>query len=62
MLDKAKKATFWLAILGAGKLVAEGFGVHFDDALINGLADGLAALVTLVGIVKDHGANNNITS
>jgi uncharacterized membrane protein len=62
MLTKMQKVAFWVAILGAGKLVAQIAGYEIPDQVINDVANGLAAIASVVGIVLDHGADNNTTS
>lgn len=55
MMEKLKKPTLWLAVLGVVKLLAQAFGVEIEDELINTTANGLAGLFTLIGIFADHG-------
>lgn len=55
MLVKMKKVAFWAGILGAAKLVAQIAGYEIPDQMINDVANGLASLASLVGIVMDHG-------
>jgi uncharacterized membrane protein len=52
---KMQKVAFWVAILGACKLVAQIAGYEIPDQMINDVANGLAAVFTVIGIVKDHG-------
>jgi uncharacterized membrane protein len=46
--------SFWISILGAAKLIAQGFGFDIPDALTNDIANGVAALLTVYGIIKNH--------
>jgi len=42
---------FYLAILGAAKLVTDAFGLQIiSDEQINSIANGLAAIVTVIGV------------
>lgn len=58
MTEQKKKAlykrmmnpAFWLAMLGAVKLVTDAFGYGFTDEQINALANGLATLAAMIGI------------
>ena len=57
MLEKLRKPTLVVAILGAVKLVTDAFGVTvLDDAQINAIANGVAALATVVGILINRDA------
>ena len=52
MIEKLRKPTLVVAILGAVKLVTDAFGVTvLDDAQINAIANGVAALATVIGIL-----------
>ena len=59
MTEEKKKAlfkrlmspAFWLAMLGAAKLVTDAFGVKFDDAQINSASNGLATICAMIGIM-----------
>lgn len=47
--------TMTVAILGAGKMILESFGVDLiDDNQINEIANGVAAVVTIVGVIISH--------
>lgn len=51
-LEKLRKPTLVVAILGAVKLVTDAFGLTvLDDTQINAIANGVAALATVVGIL-----------
>ena len=59
MTEEKKKAlwkrisspAFWLAMLGAGKLVMDAFGVTpITDEQMNNAANGLATIFAMVGI------------
>lgn len=42
------------ALLGAVKLVLQPFGVEISDQNINEIANGAAALATVIGVVMSH--------
>ncbi|WP_276662319.1 hypothetical protein [Syntrophomonas wolfei] len=45
------KPAFYVALLGAAKLVTDAFGLQLvSDDQVNSIANGLAALVTVVGV------------
>jgi uncharacterized membrane protein len=62
MTEEKKKAlwkrisspAFWLAMLGAAKLVTDAFGIKFDDAQINSASNGLATICAMVGITLGY--------
>lgn len=57
MFEKMKKPAFWLAIVGAVKLTTDAFGFRvIEDAQVNAIADGLATLATIAGVVISHDA------
>lgn len=57
MLEKLRKPTLAIAILGAIKLVTDAFGVTvLDDKSINDIANGIAAVATAVGILINRDA------
>lgn len=57
MLEKLRKPTLVVAILGAVKLVTDAFGlVVLDDAQINAIANGVAAVATVLGILINREA------
>lgn len=52
MLEKLRKPFLVVSILGAVKLVTDAFGISFlDDNSINSIANGVAALATVIGIL-----------
>jgi uncharacterized membrane protein len=52
MLEKLRKPTLVIAILGAVKLVTDAFGlVILNDEQINAIANGVSAVATVVGIL-----------
>jgi uncharacterized membrane protein len=42
------------ALLGTIKLILEPFGVHISNDDINAIANGVAAIVTITGVVVSH--------
>ena len=46
--------TLIVAILGALKLIGEPFGITIEDEQINAISNGLAALITIIGVVLSH--------
>lgn len=45
------KPAFYVAILGAAKLITDAFGLQIiNDDQVNSIANGLAALATVVGV------------
>lgn len=48
------------ALLGALKLILEPFGIHLSDENVNEIANGAAALATLIGVVMSHQRNNTV--
>lgn len=56
MLDKFNKPALWVALLGALKLILDSFGISLiSDTQVNDIANGIAALVTVAGVIIDHG-------
>lgn len=52
MLDKLRKPTLVIAVLGAVKLVTDAFGiVILTNESINAIANGISAIATVVGIL-----------
>lgn len=41
---------FWIALLGAAKLVTDAFGIKFDDSQINAVSNGFATIFAMIGI------------
>ena len=57
MFAKMKKPAFWLAIIGAVKLTTDAFGYTIiQDAQVNAIADGVATLFTVAGVIISHDA------
>jgi uncharacterized membrane protein len=57
MLEKMKTSTFWLGIIGAIKLGTDAFGFKvIDDTQLNAIADGVAAIFTVLGVIISHDA------
>ena len=55
MFDKMKKPLFWAAIVGAVKLMTDAFGLTLiSNEQVNVIADGLAALATVAGVIVSH--------
>ena len=42
------------ALLGSIKLILEPFGVHISNDDINAITNGIAAIVTIVGVILSH--------
>ncbi|XOK64280.1 hypothetical protein ACJ7K1_14570 [Paenibacillus elgii] len=61
MRNKWKKPAFILGILGGAKLALGSFGYDIPDNLINDIANGVGAVLVLVGIIVDHGKPKNGT-
>jgi phi LC3 family holin len=53
-VKKLNLVTLVPALLGAIKLILEPFGVHISNEDINAIANGVAAIVTIVGVVVSH--------
>jgi uncharacterized membrane protein len=43
-----------VALLGALKLILEPYGITIEDEQINAISNGLAAIVTIIGVVLSH--------
>jgi uncharacterized membrane protein len=57
VLEKLRKPTLVVAVLGAIKLVTDAFGlVILDNNAINDIANGVAAIATSVGILINRDA------
>ena len=57
MLEKLRKPTLAVAVLGAIKLVTDAFGlVILTDENINAITNGVAAIATVVGILINRDA------
>lgn len=57
MIDKLRKPTLAIAILGAIKLVTDAFGMPIlDGNAINDIANGIAAVATAIGILINRDA------
>jgi uncharacterized membrane protein YdcZ (DUF606 family) len=55
MLQNRNIATLTVGLLGAAKLVLDSFGWNvITDDQINSIANGVAALVTIAGVVMSH--------
>lgn len=55
-LKKLKSGNFWVSIISAGVLIAEGvFNFEIQTEYLNQILLGLMGLLTLFGIVADHG-------
>lgn len=60
MLEKMKKPTFWLAIIGAIKLTTDAFGLTIiADDQVNMIANGVATLFTVAGVIISHDEPTN---
>ena len=55
--QKLTSPLFWIAIIGAIKIVLDTVGIQvIDNQKMDALANGLAAAAVLVGVFVDHGA------
>jgi len=55
IFSRLNKPAFYLALLGAGKLVSDAFGYQIiTDEQVNLIANGLASLVTVVGVAMGY--------
>lgn len=55
MEQKINIVTILVAVLGAVKIVLQAFGIDvITDQMINDIANGVAALVTIFGVVMSH--------
>lgn len=55
LYNRLTKPAFYIALLGAAKLVTDAFGYSLiTDDQINNIANGLAALVTVVGVAMGY--------
>jgi len=60
-LKKLKSGNFWISLISAGVLIAEGiFDVELKTEYLNQILLGLMGVMTLFGIVSDHGATDTI--
>jgi len=58
-LKKLKSGNFWVSLISAGVLIAEGiFDFELKTEYLNQILLGLMGLMTLFGIVSDHGSEN----
>ena len=61
MLEKLRTPALVVAILGSVKLATDAFGIFIlDDASINAIANGVSAVVTIVGILINRSKSNNV--
>jgi len=56
MNQKLQSPLFWTAILGALKLVLDAAGIQLPGDKIDSIANGIAAMLAVIGVVVDHGA------
>lgn len=55
LFSRLNKPAFYIALLGAAKLVTDAFGCQFiTDEQVNNIANGLAALVTVAGVAMGY--------
>ena len=58
-LKKLKSGNFWVSLISAGVLIAEGiFDFELKTEYLNQILLGLMGLMTLFGIVSDHGTDS----
>lgn len=55
MYKRLMSPAFWVALLGAAKLVSNAFGITIDDAQVNAISNGFATMFALVGIAVGYG-------
>lgn len=61
MLKKLKSGNFWVSLISAGVLIAEGvFDFEIQTEYLNQILLGLMGILTLFGIVSDHGEKETI--
>lgn len=59
-LSKLKSGNFWISFISAGVLIAQSvFDFEIKTEYLNQILLGLMGLLTMFGIVSDHGNNNN---
>lgn len=57
VIERLRKPALVVAVLGAVKLVTDAFGMPImDDTQINAIANGVAALATVLGILINRDA------
>lgn len=62
-LKKLKSGNFWVSLISAGVLIAEGiFDFELKTEYLNQILLGLMGIMTLFGIVSDHGDNSVVIS
>jgi len=54
MNQKLQSPLLWTAILGALKLLLDVAGIQIPDARVNEIANGIAAVLAVVGMWMDH--------
>lgn len=54
-MAKLKSVSLWLAILGASKIILDMNGIQISNEQINIIANGIASIMTVLGIFLDHG-------
>lgn len=60
-LRKLKSGNFWISLISAGVLIAEGiFDFEIKTEYLNQILLGLMGILTLFGIVSDHGESSVI--
>lgn len=60
-LKKLKSGNFWVSLISAGVLIAEGvFDFEIQTEYLNQILLGLMGILTLFGIVSDHGEKETI--
>ncbi|KIL38292.1 hypothetical protein SD70_27125 [Gordoniibacillus kamchatkensis] len=52
--NKLKQPTFIIAVLFSFKLILQPLGIDIPDQQLNAFANGISALVTIIGIFMDH--------
>lgn len=53
-MTKRNYVSIIVALLGAVKIILAGFGIDIPDETFDTIANGIAALATVVGIIMSH--------
>lgn len=58
VITKLQDKTMLLLLLGPVKLFAELYGVKIPDPTLDDIANGLAAIFTVIAVFRNHGKNS----